>query len=93
MVYQQLYCKYLLLYQHQAVDSSVSSSAVKVFSRHLWYLSLEMVPLSLLCCKLNEVENLELADCLLALKTKEPVPFPQCQNSTGYGERSFTEKY
>jgi len=36
-----------------------------------------MVPLSLFSCKLNEVEKLELADCLLALKPKEP--FPQRQ--------------
>jgi len=103
MVYQQLYCwrayndlrlcKDLLLYQHQAVDSSVSNIAVNAFSRHLWYLTLEMVPLSLFSCKLNEMEKLELADCLLALKPKEPIPFPQCQNSTGYSKPSFPEKY
>jgi len=85
MVYQQLYCwqayndlqlcKNLMLYQHQAVDSSVSNIAVKAFSRHLWYLTLEMVPLSLFSCKLNKMEKLELADCLLALKPKEPTPF------------------
>jgi len=57
------------LCQHQAVDSSVSNSAVKAFSCHLWYLTLEMVPRSLFSCKLNEVEKPELADCLLALNT------------------------
>jgi len=93
MVYQQLYCKDRLLFQHQAVDSSVSNSAVKAFSRHLRYLTLEMVPLSSFSCKLNEVEKLELADFLLALKPKEPIPFPQRQNSTGYGKPSFPEKY
>jgi len=82
-----------LLYQHQVVDSSVSNSAVKAFSRHLWYLTLEMVPLSLFSWKLNEVEKLELVDCLLGLKPKEPIPFPQRQNSTGYGKPSFPEKY
>jgi len=39
------------------------------------------------------MEKLELVDCLLALKPKEPIPFPQCQNSTGYGKPSFLEKY
>jgi len=39
------------------------------------------------------VGKLELADCLLALEAKEPIPFPQCQNSTGYGKPSFPEKY
>jgi len=59
------------LYQHQAVDSSVSDIAVKAFGCHLWYLTLEMVPLSLFSCKLNEMEKLELAGCLLALKPKK----------------------
>ena len=68
-------------------------SAFKAFSRHLWYLTLEMVPLSLFSFKLNEVEKLELVDCLLALKPKEPIPFPQCQSSTGYGKPSVPEKY
>jgi len=81
------------LYQHQVVDSSVSNSAVKAFGRHLWYLILEMVPLSLFSCKLNKVEKLEVADCLLALKPKEPIFFPQCRNRTGYGKPSFPEKY
>ena len=67
----------------------VSNVAVKAFSRHLWYLTLEMVPLSLFSCKLNEMEKLELADCLLALTPKEPIPFSQCQNGTGYGKPSF----
>ena len=39
------------------------------------------------------MEKLELVDCLLALKPKEPIPFPQYQNSTGYGKPSFPEKY
>ena len=73
------FVKDLLLYQHQAADSSVSNIVVKAFSRHLRYLTLEMVPLSLFSWKLNEMEKLELADCLLALKPKEPIPFPQCQ--------------
>jgi len=81
------------LYQHQAVDSSVSNIVVKAFSRHLWYLTSEMIPLSLFSCKLNEMKKLELADCLLAVKPKEPIPFPQCQNSTGYGKPTFPEKY
>jgi len=103
MGYQQLYCwwayNYLrlckdrVLHQHKAVDSSVSNSAVKAFSRHLWYLTLEMVPLSLFTYKLNEMEKLELADSLLALKPKEPILFPQRQNSTGYVKPSFPEKY
>ena len=93
MVCQQLYYKDRLLFQHHAVDSSFSNSAVKAFSRHLWYLPLEMFPHSLFSCKLNEVEKLELADCLLDLKPKESIPFPQRQNSTGHGKPSFTEKY
>jgi len=65
-----------------------------------------MVPLSLFSCKLNEIEKLELADCLLALKPKEPTPFlnakivlgmvnqaSQKNISTGYGKPSFPEKY
>jgi len=52
-----------------------------------------MVPLSLFSYKLNEVKKLELVDCLLALKPKELIPLPQCQNSTGYGKPSFPEKY
>ena len=35
------------------------------------------------------VEQLELADCLLALNPKEPIPFPQCQNGTGYGKPRY----
>jgi len=78
----------LLLYQHQALDSSVSNSAVKAFSRHLRYVTLEMVPLSLFSGKLSEVEKPELADCLLALKPKKNNPL----YSTGYGKSSFPEK-
>jgi len=37
---------------------------------------------------LNEVEKLELVDCLLALEPKEPIPFLPHQNSTGYGTPS-----
>jgi len=61
-------CKDLLLYQHQALDSSVSNSAVKAFSCHFRYLTLEMIPLSLFSCKLNEVEKPDVADCLLTFK-------------------------
>ena len=81
MVYQQLYCwwpynglwlyKDFLLYQRQAVDSSVSNSGARAFSCHLCYLTAEMVPFTLLSCKLNEVEKSALADSLLALKPKQ----------------------
>jgi len=81
-----------LLYQHQAVDSSVSNIAAKAFGRHLWYLTLEMVPFSLFSCKLNEVEKSALADCLLALKPKQSL-FPQCYSSSGYGKPSFPKKH
>jgi len=86
-------CKDLMLHERKAVDSSVSNVAVKAFSRHHWYLTLEMAPLSSFSSKLNEAVKLELVDCLLALKPKEPIPFLQCQNSTGSGKPSFPEKY
>ena len=92
MVYQQLYCwwaynEWFATLRRSSVVLALGcwqlsfKYAVKAFSRHLWYLTLEMVPLSLFSCKLNEVEKLELVDCLLALKPKEPIPFPQCQST------------
>jgi hypothetical protein len=74
------------LLQYEAINPSISKSAIKAFERHCWYLHAEMVPLALFSSKVpNEVKR-ALADRLLALKPVTEWHTPCDRHGTGFGK-------
>ena len=80
---------YQKLLEYKAVDASISLSALKAFGRHLWYLTAEMVPLSLFSNKVPAEEKRSIADRLLSIKPSEIPNSPVNRFETGYGKPKF----
>ena len=80
---------YQKLLEYKAVDASISLSALKAFGRHLWYLTAEMVPLSLFSNKVPAEEKRSIADRLLSIKPSEIPNSPVNRFGTGYGKPKF----
>ena len=76
------------LIEYRKHDSEVVAAALKSFNRHLWYLSEEMVPLSLFSNTVSDFEKGKIAATILSYKNqvsshqKGPHIFPQLNNST-----------
>ena len=64
----QLYHKML---EYEGIDPAVARSAIRAFDRHLWYLTVEMVPLSLFSSAVLKEDKQALADRLLVVRPKE----------------------
>jgi hypothetical protein len=80
--------KKCLLYK--AVNSTVSKSAVAALSRHLWYLTAEMVPLALFSDLTPSVERQNLAARLLEVRSGADLP--RDRFGTGFGKPRFPTK-
>ena len=64
---------YHTLLMYEAVNPEVSIIAVRVFQRHLWYLTAEMVLLALFSNKVPQEEKRALPDRLLTVKPPEVI--------------------
>lgn len=77
------------LLQYNAVNSTVASSALSAFKNHLWYLTAEMVPLSLFSQLVPATERRELADRLLAIEPSTAPAKPVKRLGSGFGKPVF----
>ena len=65
------------LLQYEAVNANIAKSAIRAFQRHLWYLTAEMVPLTLFSHFTPCAEKHLLADWLLEIQPSTPVTSPR----------------
>jgi len=83
----------LLLYRqilkYKDVNLTVSDSALSAFTRHLWYLSSEMVPIALFSNKVPTEQRHALALSLLATKPDGDFVTPLDRYGTGFGKPKF----
>lgn len=77
------------LLQYEAINPSISKSAIKAFERHFWYLHAEMVPLALFSNKVPNEAKRTLADRLLTLKPDTEQHTPLDRQGTGFGKPDF----
>jgi hypothetical protein len=85
---------YHRLLKYEIVSPQISKSAVRAFSQHFWYLTSEMVLLSLLSSKVPDNEKRCLADKLLSFTQddrKAVALAPQQRFCTGFGELKFPQ--
>ena len=80
---------YIRLLEYEKIDRSISSSALKAFQRHLWYLTSEMVPLSLFSDMVPTTDKENIAKKLLEIKPDDTTILPQERFGTGYGKPKF----
>ena len=80
---------YKFLLQYTVVDKLIANSAVKAFSRHLWYLTAEMIPLALFSQRVPCLERKALADALLRIKPSSDVHTPLHRFGNGWGKPVF----
>lgn len=74
------------LLQYELVNKEISQAAISAFSRHLWYLTAEMVTLALFSCKVPESERQALADKLLQVQPVKLPDSPQNRIGSGWGK-------
>ena len=67
------------------MNQTVSDSALSAFTRHLWYLTAEMVPIALFSTKVSTEQRRALALSLLAAKPDSHVSSPENRFGTGFG--------
>lgn len=79
------------LLSYEVVNPDISRSAIRAFKRHLWYLTAEMVPLSLFSGKVPPDEKQAMADRLLAFKPNKEILAPCDRFGTGFGKPRFPE--
>ena len=77
------------LIRYESVSMDISKCAVKAFSRHLWYLTAEMVPLALFSTKVPPDQLQSLASSLLAVKPTAGGCQPEARFGTGFGKPAF----
>lgn len=84
-------CLFKKCLQYKAVNPTVAKSAVVALSRHLWYLTAEMVPLALFSEATPSVERHNLAERLLAVRSEaEDIQnIPRDRFGTGFGKPHF----
>ena len=86
----QLFRKFL---QYEAVNANIAKSVIRAaFQRHLWYLTAEMVPLTLFSHFTPCAETHLLADRLLEIQPAATVTFPRGRDGTGFGKPLFPSK-
>lgn len=83
----------LKLYQNllafAEVDRQIAASAIKALERHLWYLTAEMIPLSLFSSLVPRPDKIALANKLLVVKPHECIHAPLHRYGTGFGKPTF----
>ena len=80
---------YVRLLEYEKIDHSISSSVLKAFQRHLWYLISEMVPQSLFSDMVPTTDKENIAKKLLEIKPDDTTILPQERFGTGYGKPKF----
>ena len=80
-----------VLLEYKDINAGISAGAVKALKRHLWYLTEEMIPLSLFSEIVPAQERQALAHRLLELKPDQAVITPCNQHSTDFGKPRFPE--
>ena len=70
------------LHQFKQVDATVASSGLKKLQLHLWYLTEEMVPLSLFDDRVTDTEKAKIASALLKTKVSD-VSVPKKRKGNG----------
>jgi hypothetical protein len=78
------------LRQYEMVDKNISESAVRAFNRHMWYLTAEMVPLSLFSTLVPPSERQAIADALLKVQPASELRSPLNRYGTGWGKPQFS---
>ena len=76
---------------YSLVNSAVSQSAEKALKRHLWFLTPDMIPLSLFSSKVSDSEKEDIASKLLACKPTDGFVTPSGRFGTGHGKPKFPE--
>jgi hypothetical protein len=80
------------LKKYECVNKLISNVAVKAFSRHLWYLTSEMVPLALFSRKTPAQTRQNLAHQILINKPHDvQICQPKYRFGTGYGKPKFPD--
>jgi len=77
------------LRQYELVNKDISQSAAQAFSRHLWYLTAEMVPTALFSSLVLSSERQDLADALLKVQPANELQSPQNRFGSGWGKPRF----
>ena len=77
--------------QYKLLNADISATAVRAFTRHLWYLTAEMVPLALWSKNVPDTDRRALADRLLAVKPAADLKSPQDRYGSGFGKPKFPE--
>jgi len=80
---------YKFILQYAEIDEAVSNSAKIAFQCHLWYLTPEMIPLSLFSDLVASLKD-ELAKKLLSVQPNFPVITPSGRHGTGFGKPIFS---
>ena len=70
-------------------DSQIAASAITALERHLWYLTAEMIPLSLFSSLVPNPVKIALANKLLMVKPHERIHAPFHRYGTGFGKSTF----
>ena len=75
--------------EYEGIDPAVARSAMWAFDRHLWYLTAEMVPLSLFSSAVPEEDKQALTDRLLVVRPKEGLKKQCGRYGTKFGKPDF----
>ena len=76
--------QYLLRYKN--IDSASAEVALRAVSRHIWYLTQELIPLSLFCRSVAVEAKQQIVD---KLQQFEVTDVHSCMTGTGYGKPKF----
>ena len=74
---------------YRSINETISESAFSAFTRHLWYLSSEMIPLSLFSSSVPDCERKAVAQMLLTRRPIDCRNQPSKRHGTGYGKPTF----
>ena len=77
------------LLQYKAVNSTIASSVLRAFKHHMWYLTTEMVPLSLFSQLVPADERHELADRLMVIEPSTAPVKPVQRFGSDFGKPVF----
>ena len=80
---------YKRLLQYEMIDRKIAHSAMRALNQHLWYLTAEIIPLSLFSESVPLVEHQALANALLGVKHADELQSPQNRYGAGWGKPRF----
>ena len=77
------------LYRYEIINAEISETAIRAFSRHLWFLVPEMIPLSLFSSRVSNTDKKALAEAMLSNERSSTDILPQGRFGTGHGKPTF----